>query len=117
MNSRINIFDFDGTITNETWPKFWVWVKRFGYHGEKRNDELEAALALYRSTHEGDSLETFFGFFNDLLVENNAFLTKEELMEGEAYIHYNCIRRFNRFLKRVKGSTLFYRYLWYSFSL
>ena len=89
MNSRINIFDFDGTITNETWPKFWVWVKRFGYHGEKRNDELEAALALYRSTHEGDSLETFFGFFNDLFVENNAFLTKEELMEGEAYIHYN----------------------------
>lgn len=27
----INIFDFDGTLTTETWPKFWVWVKKFGY--------------------------------------------------------------------------------------
>lgn len=27
-NSKtINIFDFDGTLTTETWPKFWVWVK------------------------------------------------------------------------------------------
>lgn len=35
-NSKIiNIFDFDGTLTTETWPKFWVWVKKFGYNGEK----------------------------------------------------------------------------------
>ena len=26
----INIFDFDGTLTTETWPKFWVWAKKFG---------------------------------------------------------------------------------------
>lgn len=32
----INIFDFDGTLTTETWPKFWVWVKKFGYSGEKK---------------------------------------------------------------------------------
>ena len=90
MNKEpINIFDFDGTLTTETWPKFWVWVKKFGYSGEKRNDELEAALAKYRSTHEGDSLETFFGFFHDLLVNNNQTLTNEELMEGEKYIKYN----------------------------
>lgn len=85
----INIFDFDGTLTTETWPKFWVWVKKFGYTGERRNDELEGALAEYRKTHEGDSLETFFGFFHDLLVENNKTLTEEELMEGENYIVYN----------------------------
>ena len=24
--STINIFDFDGTLTTETWPKFWAWV-------------------------------------------------------------------------------------------
>ena len=85
----INIFDFDGTLTTETWPKFWVWVKKFGYSGEKRNDDLEKALAEYRKTHVGNSLETFFAFFNNLLVANNTTLTYEELMEGEKYIEYN----------------------------
>lgn len=85
----INIFDFDGTLTTETWPKFWVWVKKFGYSGEKRNDNLERALAEYRKTHEGNSLETFFGFFHELLGNNNETLTYEELMEGERYIEYN----------------------------
>ena len=85
----INIFDFDGTLTTETWPKFWVWAKKFGFSGEKRNDILEGALAEYRKTHDGNALETFFGFFNDLLVDNNETLTYEELMEGEQYIEYN----------------------------
>lgn len=85
----INIFDFDGTLTTETWPKFWVWVKKFGYSGEQRNDNLENALAEYRKTHEGNSLETFFGFFNDLLIEHNQTITYEELMAGEKYIQYN----------------------------
>lgn len=88
-NGTINIFDFDGTLTTETWPKFWVWAKKFGYSGEKRNDNLERALAEYRETHNGDELETFFGFFNDLLVDNNEVITYEELMAGEKYIKYN----------------------------
>jgi len=88
-NKAINIFDFDGTLTNETWPKFWVWVKKFGYNGEERNNHLENALSKYRKFHTGNELETFFGFFNDLLVDNNETLTLEELMEGEQYIHYN----------------------------
>lgn len=85
----INIFDFDGTLTTETWPKFWVWVKKFGYDGTKRNNDLECALAEYRKNHTGDALETFFGFFNDLLVTNNETITIDELMEGEKYIQYN----------------------------
>lgn len=85
----INIFDFDGTLTTETWPKFWVWAKKFGYSGEKRNDNLERAIAQYRKTHNGDELETFFGFFNNLLVGNNEVITYEELMVGEKYIKYN----------------------------
>lgn len=90
MNLKpINIFDFDGTLTNQTWPKFWVWVKKFGYTGEQRNEELEKALAEYRRTHIGNDLEKFFMFFNDLLVQNNETLTYEELMEGEKYIQYN----------------------------
>ena len=85
----INIFDFDGTLTNETWPKFWVWVEKYGYSGEKRNEELEQAIAKYRSTHSGDAVETFFGFFNDLLISNNDTITYDELMQGEKYIIYN----------------------------
>ncbi len=85
----INIFDFDGTLTTETWPKFWVWIKKFGYVGERRNGELEKALAQYRNMHYGNHLETFFGFFNDLLVTHNESITYEELMEGEKYIEYN----------------------------
>lgn len=88
-NKTINIFDFDGTLTTETWPKFWVWVKKFGYNGEKRNDYLENALTQYRKKNKGNHLETFFGFFNDLLENNNEILTYEELMEGEKYIQYN----------------------------
>lgn len=88
-NKPINIFDFDGTLTTETWPKFWVWVKKFGFSGEARNDELENALAEYRKINTGNALETFFGFFNDLLAENNETITYEELMEGERYIRYN----------------------------
>ena len=85
----INIFDFDGTLTTETWPKFWVWVKKFGYNGIQRNDELEKALTEYRKLNTGNELETFFAFFNDLLVNNNEILTYEELMEGEQFIQYN----------------------------
>lgn len=85
----INIFDFDGTLTTETWPKFWVWGKKFGYDGEQRNDELENALAEYRKSNFGNELETFFAFFNDLLVNNNEKLTYKEFMEGEKYIQYN----------------------------
>jgi len=97
---HINIFDFDGTITTETWPKFWVWAKKYGYDGTKRNDKLEAALAEYRKTHEGDNLETFFGFFNDLLEDNNASLSILEFMEGEKYIKYN--RGFEEFINTSK---------------
>lgn len=85
----INIFDFDGTLTTETWPKFWVWVKKFGYRGEKRNDELEKALSEYRKEVKGSLLETFFSFFNDLLESHNETISYEELMEGEKYIKYN----------------------------
>lgn len=85
----INIFDFDGTLTTETWPKFWVWVKKFGYSGEKRNENLEEALAEYRKRKTGNQLETFFGFFHDLLIENKETLTYKELMEGEQYIQYH----------------------------
>ena len=63
--NAINIFDFDGTLTTETWPKFWVWVKKFGFSGEARNDELETELAKYRQLVSGSELETFFSFFND----------------------------------------------------
>lgn len=85
----INIFDFDGTLTTETWPKFWVWVKKFGYSGEARNDQLEEALANYRMTHSGNHLETFFYFFHDLLKDNHTTITRHELMEGEKYIQYS----------------------------
>ncbi len=85
----INIFDFDGTLTTETWPKFWVWIKKFGYNGEQRNDKLENALDEYKKNNSGNDLESFFAFFNDLLVSNNGTLTYQELMEGEKYIQYN----------------------------
>ncbi|MCI9281575.1 MAG: haloacid dehalogenase-like hydrolase [Bacilli bacterium] len=85
----INIFDFDGTLTTETWPKFWVWVEKYGYDGKKRNEELEFALAQYRKVNIGNELETFFGFFNSLLQKNNDTITLEELMNGEKYIKYN----------------------------
>ncbi|MCI8759689.1 MAG: haloacid dehalogenase-like hydrolase [Clostridia bacterium] len=85
----INIFDFDGTLTTQTWPKFWVWVKKFGYRGEKRNDNLEKAINEYKKRNIGNELELFFRFFNDLLVNNNETLNYEELMEGERYIQYN----------------------------
>ena len=42
----INIFDFDGTLTTETWSKFWVSVKKFGYNGEIRNNDLEKHLCF-----------------------------------------------------------------------
>lgn len=89
MHTPINIFDFDGTLTTETWPKFWVWIEKFGYSGEKRNDELELAIAKYRKIHSGNDLITFFGFFNDLLTNNNETLTTQELMSGEKFIVYN----------------------------
>lgn len=85
----INIFDFDGTLTTETWPKFWVWAKKFGYNGDKRNEHLEKSLAEYRNMNAGNELETFFAFFNDLLADNNTTITYEELLEGENYIKYN----------------------------
>ena len=85
----INIFDFDGTLTTETWPKCLAWVNKFGYQGEQRNDKLEQALAKYREKHVGEPLETFFAFFNDLIVSNNGAITTEELMQGEKYIKYN----------------------------
>jgi len=85
----INIFDFDGTLTTETWPKYWVWVKKFGYNGETRNEHLEKALAEYREKHVGTPLETFFAFFNDLMVDNNTTITYKELLEGERHLKYN----------------------------
>lgn len=85
----INIFDFDGTLTTETWPKFLVWVQKFGYCGETRNDELEKALNNYRINTPGNDLETFFGYFDSLLKNSKDPLTYEELMEGEQYIIYN----------------------------
>lgn len=89
MKEAINIFDFDGTLTTETWPKFLIWVKKIGYNAEKRNDNLESVINEFRKTHNGDQLETFFSFFNNLLVDNNEKITYEELMEGEKYIRYN----------------------------
>lgn len=87
--SKINIFDFDGTLSTDTWPKFWVWIKKFGLDGTHRNDELESALAEYRTQHDGNNLETFFAFFSNLLKENHSAITLDELMEGEQYIKYN----------------------------
>ncbi len=85
----INIFDFDGTLTTETWPKFWVWVKKFGYSAEKRNNKLEEAIAEYKKRKSCSELESFFAFFHDLLVESEETLIYDELMEGEKYIQYH----------------------------
>lgn len=85
----INIFDFDGTLTTDTWPKCWVWIKKYEFDGEKRNEKLEKAIEQYRINHFGDPLDTFFGFFNDLLKSNNSILEYSEFMEGEKYIKYN----------------------------
>lgn len=96
----INIFDFDGTLTTETWPKFWVWAKKFGYTGEKRNNDLERAIYEYGKNNGGNTLENFFGFFNELIESNNETITYEEMMEGERYIEYNLgVREF------IKEST------------
>ena len=90
MNTIINIFDFDGTLTTDTWPKFWVWIKRFGYNGDFRNDELEKAIAEYRTIHKDkNAYVTFFGFFNDLLVSRGEKISVQELLEGEQFIRYN----------------------------
>lgn len=94
-NEVINIFDFDGTLTTETWPKFWVWVKKFGYNGAQRNDELEDALAEYRKVNTGNQLETFFAFFHDLLVNNNKTLTYEELILKRSNRQENDCRNVN----------------------
>lgn len=102
-NKAINIFDFDGTLTTESWPKFWVWVKKFGFNGEERNDNLEAALSEYRKHNSGTALETFFGFFNDLLVNNSETITIDELMEGEKFIKYNP--GIEEFLKNCKSKN------------
>lgn len=85
----INIFDFDGTLTTETWPKFLVWIKKFGYNGEKRNEKLQKDINDYINSHDGERLENFYNFFNNLLVSNDDFITYEELMEGERLITYN----------------------------
>ena len=58
--NAINIFDFDGTLTTETWPKFGVWVQKFEYNWTERNDDLELELANYRATHPDTYLKTFF---------------------------------------------------------
>ncbi len=89
LSQAINIFDFDGTLTTETWPKFWVWVKKFGYQGHERNEELEQALDSYRRKNPGSYMETFFTFFSDLLMTNQTAISYDELMEGEKYIVYN----------------------------
>ena len=102
-DKKINIFDFDGTLTTETWPKFWVWVKKFGYNGEKRNLDLERVIDEYKKDNKGSELELFFWFFNDLLVNNNQTLTYEELMEGERYIKYN--KGVLEFLKEADSSN------------
>ena len=87
---KIFIFDFDGTLTTDTWPKFWVWVKKFGYNGNARNERLEKAIADYREEHKDeDAWHTFFGFFNDLLVSSKESLNMQELLEGEQFIEYN----------------------------
>ena len=88
ISKPINIFDFDGTLTTETWPKFWVWVEKFGYDGTQRTDKLQKAIDLYRESAKGDELTTFFGFFNDLLQSNNELITLDELMSGEEFITY-----------------------------
>ena len=38
--SKINIFDFDGTLSTDTWPKFWVWIKKFGLDGIEVTEEV-----------------------------------------------------------------------------
>jgi len=89
MRKQINIFDFDGTLTTETWPKFCVWIDKYGFDGSKRNEHLERALIEYSRTNNGDLLELFFGFLNKLLADNNAKITLAELAEGEKFITYN----------------------------
>lgn len=86
---QINIFDFDGTLTTDTWPKCVSWVELFGFQANKRNEELEAAIAEYKRTHDGDDYFGFFGFFDDILKSNNKALTMDEFMLGKKYIQYN----------------------------
>lgn len=86
---QINIFDFDGTLTNDTWPKCVSWVELFGYQADRRNNQLEAAIADYKRTHEGDDYLGFFGFFDNILKTNNRALTLEEFTLGKKYIQFN----------------------------
>lgn len=83
----INIFDFDGTLTTDSWPKCFVWVKKFGYRGDKRNEILQRELDKAFIKYKGEDIEKFYAFFNQLL--QNKVITMHELMDGEKFIHYN----------------------------
>lgn len=85
----INIFDFDGTLTTDTWPKCWTWINKYGYEGRKRNEPLQNAIREYREKHAGDPINTFFDFFNDVLKINNTAIDFKEFIDGENYIKYS----------------------------
>ena len=85
----INLFDFDGTLTTDTWPKCWTWINKYGYDGTKRNEKLENAIKDYRKENKGDPIDTFFGFFNNILKSNNDVLEFNELMNGQKNIRYS----------------------------
>lgn len=119
----INIFDFDGTLTTDTWPKCWTWINKYGYEGRKRNEKLENAIKEYREKNTGDPIDTFFDFFNTILKNNNAVIDFADFMDGENYIKYSSgvieylagseIKKyiisgdFKEFLKNLKIGTFF----------
>jgi len=76
---KINIFDFDGTITMDAWPNNLI--KKMGCD---LND-----IKKYIKENKGTLVEKFFGYFNKFMTDNNVKLSKDELFELEQTVKYN----------------------------
>ena len=88
MSTRINIFDFDGTLTKEPWGNI-LFLEQLGYPGGNYTDKFIADWIKFYKSNGGTKLESFMSYINNLFNEKQIKVSEAEFMKSAEWLTYN----------------------------
>ena len=80
---KIGIFDFDGTLTQESLPKYWI------PDTDEAKQKITTAFAKYSKADGETFIDKFFDFFMELSGGENARFHQSKFAEWEEKLKYN----------------------------
>lgn len=100
---KIIIYDFDGTLTKDTLPKFKI-IEKCGFKDGSYNPQFLGRVKETQEKEEIDLYKAFYKVYLEVIKENGLKLIDENFCVGSSIINYNL--GVIPFLKKLKANGI-----------